>query len=185
MKKSLLAIMATCFLLVFAITSSQAFAGSDKFKVATISIQKVLATSTVALAAQAKVQAQVQTLQGKFKSDEDELTALKSDIEKKSSVWSDEVRAEKERDYKKKMREYGLKTEDAKFEVQQLEKKVMEPILKVLHDVIGDLGKKNGYTMILENTMKGLRNRTGLLYADETLDISEMVRKEIDARLKK
>ena len=185
MKKSLFAIMATCFLLFVAVPSTQVFAAPAKLKVATISIQKVLATSQIARQAQAQVQTEVQKLQSKFKSVEDELTALKSDIEKKSSVWSDDVRTEKERDYKKKMREYGLKTEDAKFEVQQLEKKVMEPILKVLNDVVADLGKKEGYNMILENTMKGLRNRTGLLYADDTLDISEMVQKEVDARLKK
>jgi len=33
--------------------------------------------------------------------------------------------------------------------------------------------------------MKGLRNRTGLLYADDTLDISDQVQKELDSRLKK
>jgi hypothetical protein len=30
-----------------------------------------------------------------------------------------------------------------------------------------------------------LRNRTGLLYADDGLDISEQVQKELDSRLKK
>ncbi|MBU4034468.1 MAG: OmpH family outer membrane protein, partial [Proteobacteria bacterium] len=98
---------------------------------------------------------------------------------------SDEVRAEKEREYQKRLRDYGLKTEDAKLEMQQLEKKHMEPILKQLHDIIADVGKKNGYSIILENTMKGLRNRTGLLYADDTLDISDQVQKELDTRLKK
>lgn len=177
--------MATFFLLLMASPSTKALAAPDKAKIATISIQKVLSTSKAALAAQDQVQAEVQKLQDKFKKDEDVLTALKSDIEKKSLAWSEEVKAEKEREYQKKMREYGQKTEDAKFEVQQLEKKVMEPILKVLNDVIADLGKKEGYTMILENTMKGLRNRTGLLYADEKLDISDLVQKEVDARLKK
>jgi len=153
--------------------------------VATISIQKILGDSTVAREAQNSLQAEVDKLQAKFKADEDSLTALKTEIEKKSSVWSEDVRVGKEREYQKKLRDFGMKTEDAKLELQQLEKKVMDPILKELHDLIAEIGKKNGYTLILENTMKGLRNRTGLLYADESLDISDLVQKELDIRLKK
>lgn len=153
--------------------------------VATISIQKILGNSKIAQEAQKTLQVEVDKLQTKFKADEDSLAALKADIEKKSSVWSEEVRAGKEREYQKKLRDFGLKTEDAKLELQQLEKKVMDPILKELHDLIAEIGKKNGYTLILENTMKGLRNRTGLLYADESLDISDLIQKELDLRLKK
>lgn len=162
-----------------------AFAAPERGKIATISIQKILGSSKAALDAQKILQAEVDKFQSKFKADEDALTAMKNDIEKKGSAWSDEIRAEKEREYQKKLRDYGLKTEDAKLEMQQLEKKHMEPILKQLHDIIAETGKKNGYSLILENTMKGLRNRTGLLYADDALDISDQIQKELDSRLKK
>ncbi|MHB1015922.1 MAG: OmpH/Skp family outer membrane protein [Desulfurivibrionaceae bacterium] len=162
-----------------------AFAAPERGRIATISIQKILGSSKVALDAQKILQTEVDKYQAKFKADEDALTAMKNDIEKKGSVWSDEVRAEKEREYQKKLRDYGLKTDDAKQEMQQLEKRHMEPILKQLNDIIAEVGKKNGYSLILENTMKGLRNRTGLLYADDTLDISDQIQKELDSRLKK
>ncbi len=162
-----------------------AFAAPERGKIATISIQKILGSSKVALDAQKILQTEVDKYQAKFKADEDALTAMKNDIEKKGSVWSDEVRAEKEREYQKKLRDYGLKTDDAKQEMQQLEKRHMEPILKQLNDIIAEVGKKNGYSLILENTMKGLRNRTGLLYADDALDISDQIQKELDSRLKK
>jgi len=185
MKGSLLGgLLFFCFAMVtFSVNPVQAEKG--QMKVATISIQKILGTSKVAQDAQKTLQAEVEKFQSKFKGDEDALTAMKNEIEKKSSVWSEEVRAEKEREYQKKLRDYGMKTEDAKLEIQQLEKKIMEPILKELHEVIAELGKKNGYTLILENTMKGLRNRTGLLFADDALDISDQVQKELDGRLKK
>jgi len=167
------------------VSSVLAFAAPERGKVATISIQKILGSSKAALDAQKVLQAEVDKFQAKFKADEDALAVMKNDIAKKGTAWSDEVRAEKEREYQKKLRDYGLKTEDAKLEIQQLEKKYMEPILKQLNDVIAEIGKKNGYSLILENTMKGLRNRTGLLYADDTLDISDQVQKDLDNRLKK
>jgi len=166
-------------------SSVLAIAAPERGKIATISIQKILGSSKAALDAQKVLQAEVDKFQSKFKADEEALAAMKSDIEKKGSAWSEEVRVEKEREYQKKLRDYGLKTEDAKLEMQQLEKKYMEPILKQLHDIIGEIGKKNGYSLIFENTMKGLRNRTGLLYADDAFDISDQIQKELDIRLKK
>lgn len=157
----------------------------ERGKVVTVSIQKVLGASKSAQEAQKVLQSEVDKFQNKFKAEEDLLNTLKSEIEKKASVWSEEIRTEKEREYQKKLRDYGVKTEDAKLEIQQLEKKHMEPILKQLNDVIGDLGKKNGYSLILEYSIKGLRSRTGLLYADEHSDISDLVQKELDSRMKK
>ena len=166
-------------------SSVLALAAPERGKIATISIQKILGTSKAALEAQKILQAEVDKYQAKFKADEDALTSMKNDIEKKGSAWSEEVRAEKEREYQKKLRDYGVKTEDAKLEMQQLEKRHMEPILKQLHNIIAEFGKKNGYALILENTMKGLSNRTGLLYADDTFDVSDQIQKELDSRLKK
>jgi len=175
------------FFICVALCASSVFAlaAPEGGKIATISIQKILGSSKAALEAQKILQTEVDKFQAKFKAEEDALTAMKSEIEKKGSAWSDDVRAEKEREYQKKLRDYGMKTEDAKLEMQQLEKRHMEPILKHLHDVISEIGKKNGYALILENTMKGLRNRQGLLYADDALDISDQVQKELDVRLKK
>ena len=176
------------FLVCVALCASSVFAfaaAPERGKIATISIQKILGSSKAALDAQKLLQAEFDKFQAKFKTDEEALNAMKSEIEKKGSAWSEEIRAEKEREYQKKLREYGMKTADAKLEIQQLEKKYMEPILKQLHDIIAETGKKNGYSLILENTMKGLRNRTGLLYADDALDISDQVQKELDSRLKK
>jgi outer membrane protein len=158
---------------------------AGEIKIATISLQDVLAESKVGQDAQKVLENEVQKFQNKFKKDQDDLEALRIEIEKKGSVWSDEIRQGKERDYQKKMREYKLKTEDAQFELKQLEKKEMEPILKVLHEVINEIGKTKNYTMIIENTRKGLRSRIGLLYAADEIDISKDVRVMLDKKYKK
>ena len=158
---------------------------ASEMKIATISIQDVLADSKAGQNAQKVLQAEIERFQEKFSKEQEGLEALRSEIEKKSSVWSDEIRVEKERDYQKKMREFKLKTEDAQFELKQLEKKEMEPILKSLHEVINEIGKKKNYSLILENTRKGLRSRTGLLYSSDKVDISDEVRSQLDKRYKK
>jgi outer membrane protein len=168
------------FLVLVAMTVAEAAPG--QIKIATVSIQEVLAESKAGKQAQQKLQAKVDEYQGKLQKEQQEADSLRQEIEKKGSVWSEAVRSEKERDYQKRMRELQVKSEDARFELQQLEKQIMEPILKELHAILADHGKKNGYTLILENTRKGLLSRNGLLYVDQALDISEQVKKELDSK---
>lgn len=158
----------------------KAMAGENK--IGTISLQDVLSQSKVGQQAQIDLESKVQEFQDKFAPEQKELEDLASEIEKKRSVWSQDVLAEKERTYQKLMREYKLKTDDAQYELKQLEKKVMEPILKDLHDIIAEYGKKENFVIILENTRKGLSSRIGLLYASDEIDISEAVLKLLDAK---
>ncbi|MEW6595127.1 MAG: OmpH family outer membrane protein [Thermodesulfobacteriota bacterium] len=162
-----------------------AMAADKPVKVATISIQGILDKSKAAQEAKKGLEAEFEKHKGKLEKEQTTLEALRSEIEKKSSVWSEEMRGEKEREYQRLAREFGIKNEDAKIAMQQKEKQLMDPILKELHGVIDEIGKKNGYTLILEYSMKGLRTRTGLLYADDALDITDTVQKELDKRLKK
>ena len=137
---------------------------SSTTKIATVNIQEVLLGSTAGQEVKKMLEAKVD--------------ALRAEIEKKSSVWSPEVKDEKERDYQKRVREVQLKTEDAQFELQQMEKQLMSPILNELQQVIKELGEKNGYTLIMDS-------RAGLLYVNESLDISDIVQQELDKRQQK
>ena len=152
-------------------------AAGKEFKVAILSIQKIIDQSQAGKEARKVLEAKQSELKPKFKQEQEALQAKAKEIEKKSSVWSEEVRAQKEREYQKSMREYQLKAEDAQFELKQLEKKVLDPIFKELQKVITEIGKREGYSMIFEKSRS-----SGLLFADDALDISDMVVKELDAR---
>ena len=171
-----------CLLIVPAQAFSAAAAG---MKVATISLQDVLTQSKVGQSAQQQLQGKVQEFQDKFGKEQQDLEAQGAELEKKSSVWSKDILEGKQRDYQMKMREFKLKTDDAQFELKQMEKKIMEPILKDLHEIIAEYGKKENYTLIFENTKKGLQSRTGLLYATDEIDITKDILKLLDARTKK
>jgi outer membrane protein len=175
--KSLLVILAALLLVgVNGVSQNAAAEENDKIQIVTVNIQNVLLSSDAGQGVRKTLESKVLEFQDKLQKDQEEIQTLQAEIEKKSSVWSQQIREEKERDYQKKVREMQLKQEDAQFEVQQLEKQEMEPILKELQQVIADLGKKNGYALIMDS-------RAGLLYADESLDITEIVRKELDAKM--
>ena len=175
LKKLVILSLALLLLGTTGYVNSQAVAAENSKQIVTVNIQDVLLGSVAGQGVKKVLEEKVGAYQNKFQKEQEEVDALRAEIEKKSSVWSQEVREEKERDYQKRVREMQLKSEDAQFELQQLEKQVMSPVLNELQKVIKEVGEKNGYALILDS-------RAGLLYVDSSLDISDIVRKELDAR---
>ncbi len=175
LKKLVILSLALLLLGATGYVNSQAVAAEKSKQIVTVNIQDVLLGSVAGQGVKKVLEEKVGAYQNKFQQEQEEVDALRAEIEKKSSVWSQEVREEKERDYQKRVREMQLKSEDAQFELQQLEKQVMSPVLNELQKVIKEVGEKNGYALILDS-------RAGLLYVDSSLDISDIVRKELDAR---
>jgi len=176
-KKLVILFVAVLLAGTISMAATQAVAAENSMQIVTVNIQDVLLGSMSGQDVKKVLEEKVGEFQEKFQREQEVVEALRAEIEKKSSVWSQEVREEKERDYQKKVRELQLKSEDAQFELQQLEKQVMGPILNELQKVVADVGEKNGYAMIIDS-------RAGLLYVDKTLDISEIVKKELDSRQK-
>ena len=162
-------------LATFALDSTNASA--EGMKIGVMNIQKVLLESSAGRKATAVVEKRAKELDTKFKPERDTLIALKEEIEKKSSAWSAEKKAEKVLELQKKQRNLQVKVEDAQIEFRQLQNKEMEPIAKMLQTVVNTYGAKNGYAVILDS-------KAGVHYASNEVDITEDVKKELDKRLK-
>jgi len=160
---------------VTALANSPAIGAESSNKIVTVNIQEVLLSSVSGQEVKKVLEDKVTEYQSKFQKEQEEVDALRADIDKKGSVWSQEVKEEKEKEYQKRVRDLQLKSEDAQYELQQLEKQVMSPVLNELQKVIKEVGEKNGYALIIDS-------RAGLLYVDPKLDISESVQKELDSR---
>jgi len=147
-----------------------------EMKIGMMNIQKIISLSDYGQAARKRFEARGKELEAKFKPEQDSLIAFQKDIEKKSSAWSDDVKAEKARQFEKMRRDFQVKTDDARFELKQMQDKELEPILKALQDIVEKVGKDGGYTMIVEA-------RTGL-YFDKSIDLSDTIIKRLNATLK-
>ncbi len=180
MKNKFAAPLLAIFLLTsFFVLPSVAVGGS----IATVSVQKVLDNSAVALDARRKIEAEYEKHRESLQKEQDKLEAMQAEIEKKSTVWSEQVRSQRERELERRIREFEARNEDAEHAVQSVEQELMEPVLQALNDIIEEVGRDNGYELILDYSEKGLRTRTGLFYADDALDISLKVQEKLDQRL--
>lgn len=149
-----------------------------EMKIGVMNVQKIIIQCEAGKAGKARFEQKMKELQGKFKGEEDALQALQKEIEKKSSAWSEETKSDKLRDFQKRKRELQAKTDDARFELKQLQDKELEPILKALESVVLKYGEKNGYTAILD-----IKN--GVIYNDPAIDLSDMMIKELNKSMGK
>ncbi len=141
--------------------------------VAIVNMQKVLVNSKAGKEAQQVLETKIAELQATFKKDEEALVALQQEIEKKSSAWSDTVKQEKAIEFQKKRRDLRVKQDDANLEMKRLREQQLNPIWKVLEQVVGDVAKTKGYTIVLP--------RSSVFYAGPDVDITDEVVKALDS----
>ncbi len=168
--------LAGVFFIVTCLTINTGFAAD--FKIGVMNVQKIIVSCNAGKEAKTRFEQKMKDLQSKFKSEEEALKKLQDEIKKKSSAWSEEKKAEKVREFQKTGRELQAKTEDARFEMKQMQDKELEPILKALEKVVADFGKKNGYTAVMDS-------KSGIVYFDQKIDISDVIIKELDKAMAK
>lgn len=168
-------VLALLFLGTAFITSAAAQSAGNSIVV--LNLRKVFASSDAGKSAQKEMEQKVKELQEKFKKDEEALVALQDEIEKKSSVWSEEKKQEKGIEFQKMRRDLRTKQEDAQMELKKLEEQKLGPIRKDLEQVIEKLAKEKGYSIILPSEV--------VMYSSEAVDITEEVTKAYNTAPKK
>ncbi len=159
------------FLLLACFTARNSVAADPKIGV--INVQKIIVSCDAGKAAKERFDVKMKELQGSFKKEEEDLKMMQEEIKKKSSAWSEEKKAEKVREYQKNGRELQAKTEDARFEMKQLQDKELEPILKALEKVVEKYGKEKGFTVILDS-------KNGVIYFDDAIEVSDEITKKLN-----
>lgn len=142
-------------------------------KLGVMNVQKIIVTCKAGKEAKERFDVKMKDLQSSFKEEEEGLKKLQDEIKKKSSAWSEEKKAEKVREFQKNGRELQAKTEDARFEMKQMQDKELEPILKALEKVVEKYRKDKGYTMIFDS-------KNGVISFDPSVDLSDAIVKLLD-----
>jgi outer membrane protein len=153
-------------------------AHAAEIKIGVMNVQQVLLDSAAGKSAKAKFETKAKELKAKFQTEENALKTMQEDIEKKGSAWSAEKKEAQGREFQKKSREFQAKTEDARFELKQLQEKELEPILKTLQTVVESYGKQNGYTAIFDA-------KIGVLYSTPAINVSADLTKALDQAMTK
>ncbi len=143
--------------------------GTQGIKIGVIDIKRVINTSKYGQEVMEQLQKKYEELQAKLDAKNKELEALREEIEKKGQLWSQELREKKQSEYQKKLRELKALQEDAQFEIQEYERKLLDPVFKELEIVIKEYVEKEKFDLIFEKT------QPGIYYASPRIDLSPVI----------
>jgi len=160
--------------LVLAILVRPAFAAD--FKIAIVDLQRALNESSSGKKAKEQFKGEFEKMQNGLKSEKDSLDRLKDDLDKKSAVLNDDQRKTKMEDFERRRRDLRRKLEDADAELRKKDQELTGSILKDLAVVIQEIGERESYTVILENSS------SSVLYGSKSIDITDSVIKAFDAK---
>jgi outer membrane protein len=152
-------------------------AGAEGVKIGIVDSQKILGTSVSGQAAKAELNKKEEELTNDLKSKGAEILKLKEKLEREALVMSPEMKDDKEREFRIKAGDFDAQKKKANQEMGELNMKIMSKIQSDIIAIIEGIGKKGGFTVILE---KGT-----LLYSGGATDISDEVIKLYDAASKK
>ena len=157
--------------------ATSSFAAGEK--IGFVDLQKALNFSQAGKSAKETISKKVKEYEGTIEGKKAELQKLKDELEKQAVLLSEQARAEKERDYQQKLKDFQRFTKDIQEELQRSDADYTRQILEKVLKVVAEMGKAQGYTVILE------KSESSLLYADEQIDMTDAVIKAYDEQHKK
>lgn len=118
---------------------------------------------------QREAESQVQPMYERYR-------ALEEEIKAKRFVLSDEALFQKQLDLAEMRNQIQNKAKEIEGQLQVDQKRLEGPLTAKLVGIIEDIGKSNGFTLILR------RGTPGLLYTREALDITDIVIEKYNAK---
>ncbi len=147
-------------------------------KIAYVDIQRAINECTAGKEAKKLITKDMEKIQRLNGEKQKELQTMKETLEKQLSMLTPDARANKEKEFQGKLRDYQRWVDDNQKEIQQKTMEMERTIAIGLQKVIQKVGADEGYTFILE------KNETIVLFASKTIDITDRVIKAYDAQKK-
>ncbi len=148
--------------------------GADAPKIAVVNLQTVLETSVAGKAAQNELKTQKDKLEADLKQKGNELQELEKRLQREAMVMSKETREDKERELRIKASDFQAMQKKYRSDLQDLERRLMGQLQKDISDLVGEIGKKEGYQLIVSNI--------GVLYSQPAMDITNRLIQDLNAK---
>lgn len=147
--------------------------GAADVKIGYVDFAKVQADSKGGKDIMGKLEKMFKEKQAQLDQRQEEIEKAMQELEKQSAVLSSDVKKQKEERLQKDYRDLQRFKADSEEELNKKKAELVKQMNGDISAVIGRFGREEGYALILE--------RTVVLYAPETNDITDQITKAYDA----
>ena len=149
---------------------------AEELKIAVIDLQRALNQVEAGKEAKEKLEAQFKTIKDDLAKTEQELKETKENLESQVGVLNEEALKAKGTEFTKQLRDYQMKRQDLQTKLRQEEEKFTREILDGLQEIVAEMGQKEKYTLILDQST--------VLFGKNQLNLTEQIIKEYNKRHK-
>ena len=164
-------LLIVCF---FSLLWINAVNAADVAKIGVANLQRVMETSNPGKSAQDEIKQQKDKMEQELTQKGGEIEELRKQLERDSMVMSKEKREEKEREVRIKLNDFKSLQKRYRTELQKLEKRLVNTLIRDVSTLVEEIGKKEGYLLIINNA--------GVMYSPGSIDITDKLIKELNAR---
>ncbi len=164
MKKGILVIM-----MLGLFSAGAAHGAQQACKIGLIDMQKFQQESTAFQKIRLRLEKKFAKLKNKLDTQKKEITKLEDELKKQSLMLSLDAKEDKQRDLEKKKRYYKYLYNELSQEMRDAEQDAKRAVAKDVEKIVGQIGEKEGYTIILE------KGTIGLIYYKDSIDITDQV----------
>ena len=163
---------------IFGVLLVAVFARADipSTKIGYVDMQKAIQATESGKKAKKDLEKEFNEKKKELTEKEKDLKKMSEDLEKKSMVLSDEVRQKKQMEFQEEMMKYRELVGKSQMAIQDRERSLTQPILEKLRTIIGGIGEKEGYTVILEKA------ENSVLWAPKTIDLTDRIVAEFNKK---
>ncbi len=146
----------------------------DKGKLAVVDMEKFQEKSRNFQKIAEELRQKYENLKRKLDEEREGLVNLEDELRKQSMMLSLDAREDKQKQLEKKSRYFKFLQNEYTQEMKDAELEARRRVTKEVAKAVKDIGKKKGYLVILD------KGTLGLLYAEETIDITDEVIRAYD-----
>lgn len=149
--------------------------GADVAKIGIVNFQRILEISSAGKKAMAKVNKRGKKIEADLKKKGEEIEAKKDKLEREALVMSKEMREEKEREIRININDFKSLQKKYIAEFKEHEERLVGRIQREVLQIITEMGKKEGFLLILE------KREAGVMYFPNTIDITDRLIQKYNA----
>jgi outer membrane protein len=149
--------------------------GADVAKIGIVDFQRILKTSSSGKKATAEINKRGKKIEADLQKRGEEIEAAKNKLERESLVMSREMREEKEREIRININDFKTLQKKYVAEFKEQEQRLVARIQEELLEIISEMGKKEGFLLILE------KREAGVMYSPNTIDITDRLIQKYNA----
>jgi len=147
--------------------------GEDGCKIGVVDMQKFMGKSKAFQKISEDYMKKMGVKKKEFEQEKSKLRELEEEIKKQSMMLSLDAKETKMKEHGKKSRRLKYLENELLQEAKEAEMEVRRNTLIDIANIVRDIGKKEGYSIILERS-------AGFLYCDDSIDITDNVVKAYD-----